>query len=319
MRSGIGAAEMFSTGFGKKSRGGRVMGRMKFGVIARGLFHAALLSSSAQSAPDGAALFATNCSACHQLDQAVVGPSLAEIRGLYLKKPNEFVKWCVAPGKKRPGAIEMPSMVHIGEPGLRAIHAHILAVAAGVKAKKEVAADPFANSPGQMARPRVQRIFLPNSSPASIAVALNETISLCWDAGPCRLRYAWTGGFIDGYPYWKGNGGNLASLVGTVRYTEAAPLFKGEAKFRGYRIQGGLPVFRYVIGTQEISETLGVTPGADGITRHFTLSPPPAAALVLEIPAGSHTTTCDQGTLSGSRLILTPEQAGSFTLTHRFQ
>ena len=70
------------------------------------------------------------------------------MRSLYDGKLDDFVKWSIAPQKKRPGAIKMP-----------------------------------------------------DASPASIAVALDDTNSLCWDAGTCRLRYAWTGGFIDGFPY----------------------------------------------------------------------------------------------------------------------
>ncbi|RYD26721.1 MAG: cytochrome c, partial [Verrucomicrobiaceae bacterium] len=188
---------------------------------------------SAQDAPDGASLYTLNCAACHLLDQSLVGPSLVEIRTLYRGKPDDFVKWAIAPGRKRPGAVEMPSMVHVGEPGLRAIHAHMIAIAEGAKEKKVAKGDPFAQSPTQTARPQVQRIFLPDAGPAAIAIALDDQTSLCWDAGACRLRYAWTGGFLDGYPYWKGNGSSMAKIKGTIRYREPAPLLNGAAKFYG--------------------------------------------------------------------------------------
>ena len=42
-------------------------------------------------------------------------------------------------------------------------------------------------------RPLMYRIFMPDASPAAIAVALPHGVSYCWDAGT-RLRYAWIGG-----------------------------------------------------------------------------------------------------------------------------
>lgn len=273
---------------------------------------------SAQSPPDGASLHTLNCAACHLLDQSLVGPSLVEIRKLYLGKPDDFVKWAVAPGKKRPGAVDMPSMVHVGEPGLRAIHAHMMAIAEGVKEKKVEKGDPFAQSPTQAARPQVQRIFLPNAGPAAIAIALDDQTSLCWDAGACRLRYAWTGGFLEGYPYWKGNGSSLAKIKGTVRYTEPSPLFEGAAKFHGYDMDGGLPVFRYTIGDRNITERF--TPATGGFTRHLTLSPVPTSPLTLEFPQEkSVKITSDAGKWDKNRLTLSPSDSSSFTLTFRFQ
>ena len=44
-------------------------------------------------------------------------------------------------------------------------------------------------TPGGGRRPFVQRIFMPNSGPASIAVALPGDLNYCWDASQCRLRY----------------------------------------------------------------------------------------------------------------------------------
>ena len=44
------------------------------------------------------------------------------------------------------------------------------------------------------------RIFMRESGPASIAVALPNDQNYCWDAGACRLRYVWRGGFVDPMP-----------------------------------------------------------------------------------------------------------------------
>lgn len=282
------------------------------------LFFFSTACVAASAAPDGAQLFTNNCSACHLLDQMVVGPSLAEIRGLYFGKQDDFLKWCVAPKKKRENVIEMPSMVHVGDEGLRAIYDHIMKVAEGVKAKKQDPGDPYKTSPTYTARPQVQRIFMPNAGPAAIAVALDETNSLCWDAGECRLRYAWTGGFIDGFPYWRGNGSSLATVVGTVKYTEAKSPFgtPGEGKFLGYTMKDKLPTFRYQIGAQTVTERFTPAKEGAGFQRTFTITPTPAAAKTLEFTAQEGVTiTSDKGTLSGTKLTLAPADAATFTLT----
>ena len=272
--------------------------------------------SAATAAPDGEQLFKTNCSACHLLDQMVVGPSLVEVRSLYDGKPDEFVKWAIAPQKKRPGAIEMPSQAHIGEEGLRAIYAHVMEVSKGVVAKKQEKGDPYAAAPMHLARPQVQRIFMPNASPASIAVALDAANSLCWDAGTCRLRYAWTGGFIDGFPYWQGNGSSLAKIVGAVKYTEAASPFGKDAavKFLGYKVKDGLPVFRYKVGERMVTEAYRPVGEGEGFVRSFNVST--ATPLVLDFPEQSGVTvTTDKGKLAGGKLSLTAAEAASFNLT----
>lgn len=272
--------------------------------------------SVASAAPDGKQLFTTNCSACHMLDQMVVGPSLVEMRSLYNGKPDDFVKWSVAPKKKRPNVIEMPSMVHVGEEGLRAIYAHVMEVSKGVVAKKQEKGDPFAAAPTQAIRPQVQRIFMPNASPASIAVALDATNSLCWDAGTSRLRYAWTGGFIDGFPYWQGNGSSLAKLKGAVKYTEQASPFGKDAvaKFLGYKVKDGLPVFRYKVGERMVTEAFSPVGEGEGFVRSFNVSTP--AALVLDFPEQSGVIiTTDKGKLVGGKLTLTSAEAASFKLT----
>ena len=282
------------------------------------IFFSTVASSVLSAAPDGAQLFTTNCSACHVLDQMIVGPSLAEIRGLYDGKREDFVKWCVAPKKKREGVIEMPSMVHIGEEGLQAIYAHIMEVAKGVKIKKQAAGDPFATSSVYAERPQVRRIFMPNASPAAIAVALDQNTSLCWDAGVCRLRYAWTGGFIDGFPYWKSNGSSVAAIVGTVKYTEEKSPF-GEtknAKFLGYSMKDKLPIFIYAVGTQMVTERFAPLKESSGFQRTFTVTPTPSSALVLNFTKQDGVTiTSDKGTLEGTKLTIAPADAATFTIT----
>ena len=280
------------------------------------LFAAALMPLAA--APDGEPLFTTNCSACHLLDQMVVGPSLVEIRTLYNGKPDEFVKWCVAPGKKREDVIVMPAMVHVGEEGLRAIYTHIMKVSDGVKAQKQKEGDRYVASPVHTARPQVQRIFMPDAGPAAIAVALDYGTSLCWDAGSCRLRYSWTGGFIDGYPYWRANGSSVAKLNGSIGYVEEKSPFAdaGERKFLGYSVKAGLPIFRYKVGVATVTEGYSPVEKGKGFVRSFSVSPAPDAPLVLNFSNDENAKiTSDTGVLDGTKLTLTPAEASKFTLT----
>lgn len=277
----------------------------------------AATSALLSAAPDGKELFTTNCSACHLLDQMVVGPSLAEIRTLYDGKPDDFVKWAVAPQQKRPNVIEMPSMVHVGEEGLRAIYGHVMKISKGVKAKEQKQGDPFAGSPPHVARPQVQRIFMPNAGPAAIAIALNENVSLCWDAGECRLRYAWTGGFIDGHPYWKSNGSSQAKIIGKVVYTEnSAPIPVGEpSKFLGYKMENGLPILLYRMGPQNVTETFAPLPDGHGFSRKFTLEPSLKDAQTVTFPSDQNVTyTSDKGKWLGSTLTLQPAETSAFTI-----
>ena len=217
--------------------------------------------------PLGAApkIYEQNCLACHQIEnkkKPVVGPSLVEINHLYKNDLKGFIKWCNEPGKKRKEAIQMPSMAHVGDAGLTEIYQWMREV---TKGKKFVPGETQEELPvweklADSNKPRLQRIFLPYTSPASIAVTVNGKHSFCWDTVSCRLRYIWTGGYIDGNPYWRRNGNSLASILGEIYYTAPSDLLSGfggenTPRFKGYRLVGGLPEFSYTLGETEVSES----------------------------------------------------------------
>jgi hypothetical protein len=132
------------------------------------------------------------------------------------------------------------------------------------------------------------------------------------------LRYAWTGGFIDGFPYWKGNGSSIAQLRGEVKYKELESPFgsEGERKFLGYGLKEGFPVFRYQVGSNTVTEGYSAISEGAGFVRSFTISPAPTAPLVLDFPAVSGVTiSSSKGNLEGSKLTLQPAEAAAFTLT----
>jgi cytochrome c551/c552 len=233
------------------------------------LFTTAAASITAFSNEAASELFKINCSACHQVAnemKPIVGPSLVEINHIYQKDAKKFIDWCVAPGKKRADAIQMPSMAHIKKEDLAAIHGWMKIVTKGkkfVKPKKKQI-DPHKLSLTEAKKPRIQRIFLPDTSPASMAITIDGENSLCWDTLSCRLRYVWRGGFIDGYSYWKGNGGSVAQIVGDVFYRAPVDLnaaidvkkISQRPVYKGYKMRDGLPVFQYTMGPINVSETI---------------------------------------------------------------
>lgn len=131
-------------------------------------------------------------------------------------------------------------------------------------------------------RPFVQRLFLPGSGPAAIAVALPGTWNFCWDAGPCRLRFVWEGAFIDAGAHWAGKGAEPGVLPGPPWWQaedaenparRAWPeMPQGVPRFLGYRTTPQGPVFRYRIGSTEIMETLTAPAGQPGLV--LTVSTP---------------------------------------------
>ncbi|WP_229251173.1 plastocyanin/azurin family copper-binding protein [Emticicia sp. BO119] len=122
------------------------------------------------------------------------------------------------------------------------------------------------------------RTFMPDCSPAAIAVALNETESYCFDAGKCYLRYAWSGGFVDNSEQWKGNGSKLTKIVGDIYWHDNTgfPFRIGkiditpEVHFKGYHLTNRIPTFRYLLNNIEVKETLTLLPGDTGLSRTFT-------------------------------------------------
>lgn len=122
------------------------------------------------------------------------------------------------------------------------------------------------------------RTFMPDCSPAAIAVALSETESYCFDAGKCYLRYAWSGGFVDNSEQWKGNGSKLTKVVGDIYWRDNTgfPFRIGnadempEVHFKGYHFTNRLPTFRYLLNNVEVRETLRLLPNDAGLSRTFT-------------------------------------------------
>ena len=269
--------------------------------------------ASADDPINPAKAYETHCAACHAVDRALVGPSLIEIAGIYREDVDGFIKWSIKPQQKRPGSIQMPSMAHVGRPTLEKIHGYILKAVEGKAEIKKQKGDPYGVPVEYVRRPQVQRIFLPDASPAAIAVTLPGTQSYAYDAGPSRLRYVWKGGFIDGYPYWKGNGSSLAKIDGKIIYRESTfplrwPSMSKDAKpkFLGYSVDDdGRPTFIHRRDGITISLTIEPLDDDSGIRRTFVLKPAPSGAVTL----------ADAPELENATLKTTESNSSSLTTT----
>lgn len=128
--------------------------------------------------------------------------------------------------------------------------------------------------------PAMYRTFMPGCGPAGIAVGMEGNVSYCWDAGQCRLRYAWKGGFISLEKNWASNGSKKAELLGTVFYRDGEdfPIRIGtkghipEPEFLGYSMQNGYPTFRYRLDDVSVSERITPLEGLAGFKRELQFS-----------------------------------------------
>ena len=166
-------------------------------------------------------------------------------------------------------------------------------------------------------RPFVQRMFLPNSGPAAIGVALPGAQNVCFDAGECRLRYAWRGPFIDATLYWQGNGSELADLSADPWWVSSGFPLKiggsdlGPVKFLGYRLVEGVPEFHYRAGEHEIYET--VVAQSDGIEIRIQI-PTANSAVSYNIEPGEYSWRCAQGKNNGKQIIVAAAEAKRFSI-----
>ncbi len=260
-----------------------------------------------------------HCIACHVTDESIVGPSLIEISRLYQKdNTKHFIEWCLAPGKKRPDSVQMPSMAHVGEKNLAAIHSYLLEEVKGKKQKRPTKVRSWKQDdfPMPKTRPLVQRMFLENSGPATITVALAEhDLNFAFDAGSCRLRFVWQGAeFIRAWPYWQSNGNAIVRIVGEMRYEENSPPFQAadssnpeEVKFLNYQLdKAGIPTFRYHRGGVLFEEKITANQEGDGIIRR--LKTDGSTAIKLTTPENAQLESNPKSDL------LTAEQARDFSL-----
>jgi azurin len=185
--------------------------------------------------------------------------------------------------------------------------------------QKKPASHPYTPVP-----PYLYRIFMEDAGPAAIAVSLPLDISYCWDAGACRLRYAWKGGFVDNTAIWKGHADAVAKVTGTIFYRDinAYPLRIGKSDdipvvdYKGYRLLNKYPEFHYTLNGIDVYELILPKEDGKGLIRKFRI---PDAGKTVWFSCGSsnesETYEVSSGVWDKGKLKLSPQQAREFSVT----
>ena len=169
--------------------------------------------------------------------------------------------------------------------------------------------------------PMIYRTFLPECGPAGIAVGMENGVSYAWDAGPCRLRYAWRGGFLDMAENWAGKGAELAEPAGDIFYRTSpdypirigSPGAVHRTEFRGYTLIDGYPTLRYTLDGIAVAERI-LPYGETGLQRQFRIAGATTPVWVLRYNPSGVPITIDRGRRAGNFQHLTPAEALAFTL-----
>lgn len=177
--------------------------------------------------------------------------------------------------------------------------------------------------PFESQAPYMYRIFMEDAGPAAIAVSLPNDLSYCWDAGACRLRYAWSGGFVDNTQIWKGHADVNAKIIGTVFYRDNTPypILTGKPdqdpviEFRGYSLVNKYPEFHYTINGIDVFELIIPRDDGKGLIRKFRI-PEARDTVWFSSNAGSASIIYDvsAGNWINGKLKLSPEQAKDFSI-----
>ena len=174
------------------------------------------------------------------------------------------------------------------------------------------------NAKKNVARPFMRRYFMTNAGPAAIGVALPGDQNYCWDAGNCRLRYAWTGDFINygstsrtngsrqvspsGKIYWNGGGDNLTYTISTGDDSL-------KPDFKGYQLINGTPKYTYHFGELVVTEF----PQTQDKALVNTISVQNASAPIKVYAKGN--VTSNVGTREGDYIVVNPADAQNIQLT----
>ncbi len=256
--------------------------------------------------------FDINCQACHAADKLTVGPSLRYIAEQYpAAKSADFLAWVKNPGRKNPDTIQMPAMIHLRDDSILSIHAYILAsmkiTAPSAAIKKDDAKyaneKPAPKTRPEQARPYVKRMFLPETSPVSIAVMLTDRLGVAWDTTSCRVRYAWPGttDFFDGYYKEK--------IADKIFYRETAKNYLSfsenvKPEFKGYELINGTPQFICQYGATTTYEHIVPVMGRNGFTRILKINNLNSSLTIHVDHTGYATVTSTTHSIKDSSLVV---------------
>jgi azurin len=167
------------------------------------------------------------------------------------------------------------------------------------------------------------RVFIEGSSPAAIAVNLPYNLSYCWDAGTCRMRFAWKGNFLDNSELWKGKGDALAKVAGEIFFRDrtAYPFrLKDSSKipevdFKGYKLVNRYPEFHYTLNGEDVFELVLPKEDGSGIVRNFRF--PNSRRSVWFMTDGNTGISYESsaGVWNNGNLLLSASEARCFSIT----
>jgi len=172
--------------------------------------------------------------------------------------------------------------------------------------------------------PYLYRTFMEDASPAAIAVSLPHNLSYCWDAGVCKLRYAWAGGFVDNTAIWKGHADAVSKVVGTIFYRDKTeyPLRIGqpdqipELEYKGYSLINEYPEFHYTLNGVDVFELIKAKEDGKGLIRNFRI---PGSDKTVWFVTNDNDEAIKYEASTGSweqgRLQISPQQARNFAIT----
>ena len=156
----------------------------------------------------------------------------------------------------------------------------------------------------------VVRWYMPEATPAAIAVGMPGSVSYCFDAGECRMRYAWLGDFVDLTPTLAKPAPPM-DILGDIFYrSDIFPIRIGthdaipETKFKGYSIIEGFPRFHYRVNGIDVFERIIPARVGNGFTREFMVSSIREDMRFVTETSSEVTITSTVGELSNGQLLL---------------
>jgi len=195
-----------------------------------------------------------------------------------------------------------------------------------IKGQEHISSGPPAKRhPYPLVPPYYYRVLMPDAGPAAIAVCLPGNLAYCWDAGPCRLRYAWTGEFLDLTDYWTVKGELHAKILGSVFYRDKGGFpfrmnvnevksIAPTIKFKGYRLVNGYPEFNYWIDHVEVFELIIASKDGKGLLRQFRMKGLHHPVWFVHDKDDGAVYGSDKGSWFGTQLKLDPQEAAAFSI-----
>ncbi len=177
--------------------------------------------------------------------------------------------------------------------------------------------------PYPMEMPTITRLFMPESSPAAIAVGMEKDQSYNWDAGYGYLRYVWDGGYIDASDQWDAKAEETANVIGDIyfRNTTGFPFRVAsrdsvpEPDFLGYNMIDGYPQFRYKMEDIIVHELILPADKTPGFLIQYTLENVNNTVWYLLSDNDDLRVDFSKGELEANSIRLTPEEAEEFTIS----